>query len=316
MAVSSDPSQPIIHGLDHLVIAVRDLGSAVTAYRTLLGRAPSWQAEAHGGGATVVAFALANMALELIAPSGRGPMTERLGAALEAQGEGLASIAFAVPDIERAHRRLARLGLDPEPVAGGESVDAGGGRRRWRRTRAAAAATHGVRIFLMEQEALPPSPLLAAEPAAVAGLDHVVIRTSDPERAAALYGARLGLDLRLDRSNPAWGARLLFFRCGDLIVEVAHDLQAGGQGGPDRLWGLSWRVPDAEAARARLQAAGLDVSEVRPGRKPGTRVFTVRDRTCRVPTLLLDRGEPCPMRREPGIPARGSRRSRELIDET
>lgn len=293
MAPAPAVSPPIIHALDHVVVAVRDLEAAVTAYRTLLGRSPAWRAEAHGGGATVVTFAVANTAVELMAPSGAGAVAERLGAVLDAQGEGLVSIALATDDVARAQRRLGRLGLDPEPVADGESVDAEtGARRRWRRTRAATAATHGVRIFLMQQAALPPSRLLGPEPAAVAGLDHVVIRTPDPERATALYGARLGLDMRLDRSNPAWGARLLFFRCGDLIVEVAHDLKAGVGDGPDRLWGLSWRVPDAEAARTRLRAAGLDVSEVRAGRKPGTRVLTLRDGTCGVPTLLLERSGP------------------------
>jgi catechol 2,3-dioxygenase-like lactoylglutathione lyase family enzyme len=279
----------MINGLDHVVVAVRDLGAGVGAYEALLGRAPSWRAEAQGGGAEVATFGLANVAVELIAPAGEGPMAARLRAVLDAQGEGLASIAFAVDDVERAHRRLARVGLDPEPIADGESVDGrSGARRRWRRTRASATATHGVRIFLIQPDAPPPSPLLAPAPAAVTGLDHVVIRTPDPERAAALYGARLGLDLRLDRSNPAWGARLMFFRCGDLIVEVAHDLRVGVSSGPDRLWGLSWRVPDAGAARDRLHAAGLDVSALRPGRKPGTRVFTVRDRTCGVPTLVLE----------------------------
>jgi hypothetical protein len=39
--------------------------------------------------------------------------------------------------------------------------------------------------------------------------------------------------------------------------------------------------------RARLGAAGIDVSEVRTGRKPGTRVATVRNGTCGVPTLLV-----------------------------
>jgi len=290
MAVPAEPSPPIIHALDHVVVAVRDLDAAVAAYQTVLGRAPSWRAEAHGGGATVATFALANVAVELMAPSGHGATAERLNAVLDAQGEGLASLAFATGDVERAHRRLSRLGLDPEPIADGVSVDAEtGARRPWRRTRAATARTHGVRIFLMQQSALPPAPLIAPEPATVTGLDHVVIRTPDPERATALYGARLGLDMRLDRSNQAWGARLLFFRCGDLIVEVAHDLEAGVGDGPDRLWGLSWRVPDALAARARLQAAGLDVSETRPGRKPGTRVLTLRDGTCGVPTLLLER---------------------------
>ena len=284
---------PIIHGLDHVVVAVRDLDAAVAAYRALLGRAPAWRAGAHRGGATVVTFALANVAVELMAPSGTGPTAERLTAVLDAQGEGLASLAFATGDIERAHRRLARLGLGPEPITDGTSSDAEtGASRPWRRTRAATAATHGVRLFFLQQATLPPSRLLAAEPAAVSGLDHVVIRTPDPERATALYGARLDLDMRLDRSNSAWGARLLFFRCGDLIVEVAHDLEAGVGDGPDRLWGLSWRVPDAEAARTRLAAAGLDVSEVRRGRKPGTRVLTLRDGTCGVPTLLLERGRP------------------------
>ena len=288
-AVAGSP--PIIRALDHVVVAVHDLDAAVAGYGLLLGREPVWRAEAHGGGATVVSFALANVAVELMAPAGEEPIAQRLRAVLDAQGDGLASLAFATSDVERAHRRLARLGLDPEPIADGESVDATTGRRRrFRRTRAATARTHGVRIFLLEQAALPRSPALADESAAVAGLDHVVIRTPDPERATALYGARLGLDMRLDRANAAWGARLLFFRCGDVIVEVAHDLAAGVGGGPDRLWGLSWRVPDAEAARARLASAGLDVSEVRPGRKPGTRVLTVRAGTCGVPTLLLQTG--------------------------
>ena len=291
MTIAPTAAPPIVHALDHVVVAVRDLDAAVAAYRALLGRAPAWRAEAHGGGATVVTFALANVAVELMAPSGSGATAERLAAVLDAQGQGLASLAFATTDIERAHRRLARLGLEPEPITDGASTDAEtGARRPWRRTRAAAAATHGVRLFFLQQAPLPASRPLVAEPAAVSGLDHVVIRTPDPERATALYGARLALDMRLDRSNPAWGARLLFFRCGDLIVELAHDLRTGVGAGPDRLWGLSWRVPDAEAARARVLAAGLDVSEVRTGRKPGTRVLTLRDGTCGVPTLLLERG--------------------------
>ena len=155
----------------------------------------------------------------------------------------------------------------------------------------ARAVAARVRVFLIEREAPLPTPPPAA-PGEVTGLDHVVIRTPDPERAAALYGARLGLDMRLDRSNPAWGARLMFFRCGDMIVELAHDLRAGVSDGPDRLWGLSWRTDDPPAAIARLGAAGLDVSEARPGRKPGTHVFTVRDGTCGVPTLMLQPSGP------------------------
>lgn len=285
----------MITALDHVVIAVRDLDRGVAAYEILLGRAPSWRTESPDAGTRLAVFGLANMAVELIAPAGDGPGAERLTAVLDAQGEGLASLAFAVQDADAAHRRLARLGLDPEPVAAAESVDVESGmRRRWRRTRAATPATHGVRIFLLEPDPPPVSALRTSEAAAVMGLDHVVVRTPAPDRAAALYGARLGLDMRLDRTNPAWGSRLMFFRCGDLVVEIAHDLGRGLSDEPDQLWGLSWRVPSAAAAHERMRAAGLDVTELRTGRKPGTHVFTVRDGTCGVPTLVL---EPPPARR-------------------
>ncbi|MDX2235129.1 MAG: VOC family protein, partial [Hyphomonadaceae bacterium] len=122
---------------------------------------------------------------------------------------------------------------------------------------------------------------------AVSGLDHVVIRTPAPERAQAMYGARLGLDMRLDRTAPEWGSRLMFFRCGDLIVEMAHDLKAGVSDGPDSLWGFTWRTDDIDAAHARLVANGFGLSDIRTGRRPGTRVFTVRDGASGVPTLFI-----------------------------
>ena len=81
----------------------------------------------------------------------------------------------------------------------------------------------------------------------------------------------------------------MFFRCGDLIVEVVRRPVAGGDIAHDRLWGLSWRVAEIDATRARLIAAGLDVSEVRNGRKPGTRIMTVRNGTCGIQTVLLER---------------------------
>lgn len=278
----------MITGLDHVVVLVRDLDAAIAFHRTLLGRDPSWRAEA--GGAASAIFALDNTALELLSPSGEGGAASRIRATLDAQGEGLASLAFAVDDIGTFHRRLARLGLAPEDVVEGTSRDlASGAVLTWRRTRAATEATHGVRLFFLQRAGpLPASRAIADAP--VDALDHVVIATPDPERAAALYGARLGLDMALDRTNPAWGARLMFFRCGGLVVEIMHPLKDGRGDGPDGVWGLSWRVADIAAAQARLAAAGVAVSEVREGRKPGTRVASVRGAPFGVPTLLIQQG--------------------------
>jgi len=271
----------LITGFDHVVIAVRDLAAGVAAYETLLGRRAEAAAEQDGVARSLIATG--NIAVELMAPVGEGEMAKRLSAALD-NGEGLKSIVFAVDDIERAHRRCERVGLVP-PASSRQTegrLEAGG-----TSFRADTERTHGVRLFFMQRAAAPAPP--PATEAAVTGLDHVVIRTPDPERAAALYGARLGLDMRLDRE--VMGRRLIFFRCGDAIVEIAHD--GAITDGRDQLWGLSWRVADTAATRERLAAAGLNVSDVRAGAKPGTRVFTVRDHTCGVPTLMI---EPSPKR--------------------
>ena len=55
----------------------------------------------------------------------------------------------------------------------------------------------------------------------------------------------------------------------------------------DKLWGLSWRVSDIDGARQRLNEAGIATSEVRIGRKPGTRVMNVRNGTRGIQTLIL-----------------------------
>ena len=276
----------MITGLDHVVVLVSDINAASTAYQTLFARAPSWRSG--GGGAERVLFTLDNMTLELMAPSGDGANADRIRAVIADQGEGLASLCFRTNDVAKLHRRLDRLTLKPEPIADAESHDATtGATLSWKRTRAATDRTRGVRLFFIELAKERPLSVRTV-PASIMAMDHVVIGTADPEGAAALYGARLGLDMALDRSHPEWG-RLMFFRCGDLIVEVAHRPGKSAPTAPDRLRGVCWRVADIAATRARLAEASLDVSEARPGRKPGTKVMTVRNGTCGVPTLLVER---------------------------
>ena len=274
----------MITGLDHIVVLTGDIEAGAAAYQTLFARSPSWRNS--GDGAERVLFTLDNMTLELMAPSGEGATAERIRAVLATQGEGLASICFRAGDISKMHRRLDRLQLKPEPVAEVESVDAiSGAKLSWKRTRAATDATRGVRMVFLEREQERPLSVRTT-PGSITAMDHVVIATADPERAAALYGARLGLDMALDRSHPDWG-RLMFFRCGDLIVEVTHQPGKVAETAPDRLRGVCWRVADIDATHARLAGAGVDVSEIRTGRKPGTLVMTVRNGTCGVPTLLV-----------------------------
>lgn len=274
----------MISGLDHVVVLTGDIEAGARAYQTLFARQPSWRNS--GDGAERVLFTLDNMSLELMAPSGEGAPADRIRAMLAEQSEGLASLCFRTTDIHQMHRRLDRLTLKPEPVAEVESHDAiSGAKLSWKRTRAATNTTRGVRLFFLERDQERPLSVRTGT-ASITAMDHVVISTADPERAAALYGARLGLDMALDRSHPDWG-RLMFFRCGDLILEVTHKPGKQAETAPDRLRGICWRVADIDATHARLAADGVDVSEIRTGRKPGTKVMTVRKGTCGVPTLLV-----------------------------
>ncbi len=196
--------------------------------------------------------------------------TGNVGLVFTGNAPGLHSMTFATGDVGKAATLLERRAVTT--TRDGDAL---------------ALSSHGVAIGLAAKGSDAPSPFTDDEAGGVSALDHVVVRTPNPERAIAFHAGRLGLDLRLDRSNAQWGARLLFFRCGDLVVEIAHDLTQGVSDAPDQLWGLSWRVPDVAKANARLKAAGLDVTEPRDGRRPGSQVFSVKNRTEGVPTLVI-----------------------------
>ena len=55
----------------------------------------------------------------------------------------------------------------------------------------------------------------------------------------------------------------------------------------DRLWGITLRCNDLNATYHRLLAAGVSVTEPNDGRKPGTRVCTVKSGALGIPTLLV-----------------------------
>jgi catechol 2,3-dioxygenase-like lactoylglutathione lyase family enzyme len=282
----------VLDSLDHVILAVRDLEAATRAYAVLLGRRPSWRGEHPAAGTANTLFRLDNLYLELLTPSGPGPLGGAIEAWLAANGEGPLGLAFGTPDAGECHKELAERGLQPAAVSKGLGRDVESGAiREWLNVMLPVERTRGVLLFAIQHtspaELLPPAAIAGAREAAVTGLDHAVVETTDAEACKALYGGALGLRLALDREFPQWGARLIFYRVGGITVEIAARLGAPPSE-RDELWGLSWRVPDADAARARLAGAGLDVSEVRPGRKPGTRVLSVRSGSCGVPTLLIE----------------------------
>lgn len=130
--------------------------------------------------------------------------------------------------------------------------------------------------------------LRAAAPALISPLrvDHLVLQTRDAPSCIELFRDRLGIRLALDQEKPQWGGRMLFFRCGQMTLEVI----ANPETGPDQalFWGLAFQCADIEVEAARLRERGVTLSAIREGRKPGTRVATVKSHCLGLPTLLLE----------------------------
>lgn len=274
----------MITALDHFVLVCPDLDAAIADYQRLLGLDPAWRAAEDGVGTAV--FALGNTALELMGPAGAGETADKLRE-MTKDGAKLTSLVYRSEDIGGDHHIMTRRGLAPSAVSETISTDLNtGATRGWNRFRIPDEKMAGVKTFVLQ-----PDTALTGEPAAAGAattLDHLVINTPNPERAVATYGARLGLRFALDRTAEQWKTRFLFFRLGGLTLEVIHRLgEDHDASAKDSIWGLTWETDDLAAAHARITAAGLDVSEIRTGRKPGSEVFTVRNGTQDVPTLFI-----------------------------
>lgn len=117
-------------------------------------------------------------------------------------------------------------------------------------------------------------------------VDHLVLRTNDAQACVDLFAQRLGIRLALDKTVPEWGGRMLFFRAGKLTLEVIED--DGKEDSGNFFWGLAYQCSDLQAQALRLKEAGVSLSDIRDGRKPGTRVATVKSHHLGLPTLLIE----------------------------
>jgi methylmalonyl-CoA epimerase len=110
--------------LDHVAIAVPSITAALPIFE-LLADAPGSRIEHVEAQQVDVAFVGTGAArIELLQPSGPDSTVQKF---LDRRGPGLHHIAYRVPDIEAALRRLAAAGVrlideQPRPGAGGHKV--------------------------------------------------------------------------------------------------------------------------------------------------------------------------------------------------
>jgi hypothetical protein len=118
-----------------------------------------------------------------------------------------------------------------------------------------------------------------AEPAdheiGATSIDHVVLISPDLHRTASAIEA-LGVPQRGQRDTDTYGApmRQVFFRMGEVIVELIGSPDTPGEGDPG-FFGLALTVQDLDAQAARL---GEHLGSIKDAVQDGRRIATLRHR--------------------------------------
>ena len=272
--------------IDHVIIVVHDLERATSDYSLLLARRPSWQGSHPDHGTANTLFKLDNIYIELLAAAGQGMAADIVTEMLENRGECLGGLVFATPNVEAfvAHARASGLAVS-DPMAGSGIDKISGATRRWHNVFWDPTAARGLFSFCIQHDPASELPEAAiTQGGAIYGVDHVVVKTSSASAAKRFYGDQLGIRLALEQHVPEWGGTQLFFRASSMSIEVIASETAHEQ---DELWGIALKSEDIESTHQRLIDAGVNTSDIRAGRKPGTRVCTVKSHTCGVPTLII-----------------------------
>lgn len=250
--MSAAPTRPT-RGIDHLVIAVRDLDRAEAQYRRL-GFALTPRGHHIKLGSYNHCAMFAEDYLELLAQGTQSrPALERF---LKMR-EGIAGIALRTTDARRTFAELRQQGVAiADPVDFGRPVDTPAGKReaRFTTTELDNDTTAGHRVFFCEHKTpeLVWLPQYQAQPNGVTALAGVVAVDVDG-RLESVLGRALGdASGAVEYLSPAAAARRF---AGDPILAVA----------PPCIAAIRLRVKDRAATARFLQTAGVPTRSIAGG---------------------------------------------------
>ena len=199
-------------------------------------------------------------------------------------------LGFGTQDAPGFLETARAQGLEVADPVDGHGVDrTSGATRTWRSMNWDVSAARGIFSFCIQHDDLAAVPMAEIQgEGAIYAVDHVVVQTQSGAAAKKFYGDQLGIRLALEQTKPDWGGGMLFFRTNSMSIEVVASEKNAET---DSLWGLALKSHDIDASQKRMREAGIEVSDVREGRKPGTRVCTVKSHAGGVATLIIEHGK-------------------------
>jgi hypothetical protein len=137
--------------------------------------------------------------------------------------------------------------------------------------RLADGALDGIPTTASEEGPVEP----ATHPNGAQHIDHVVLLTPDLARTIDAL-ASIGVNPRAERDSDTYGApmRQVFFRLGEVILELIGQIDSAGEGAPG-FFGLAVTVDDLDALGPLL---GEHLGQTKDAVQEGRRIATLRHR--------------------------------------
>ena len=278
----------MIKSIDHILIAVKNLEESSLQYEKVLGLKPTWRGKHPSLGTENVLFPLENLYLELIAGTSQGFLADQVNDHIKENGESIFGIALEVGNIEGVLQSKEYSNFQNIEITSGEGINLdSGAKRKWKNIMLPQESTRGVFTLLIEHTSGVLPKYDSFDNDQIERLDHIVINSNDPDGLIELYRDTYGIRLALDQYVEKWGGRMLFFRTNQTTIE-AIGIENDADKPIDKAWGLAWTTKDIKKTHARLVSEGVEISDVKDGRKPNTLVATLKSHTCNIPTLLIE----------------------------
>jgi catechol 2,3-dioxygenase-like lactoylglutathione lyase family enzyme len=249
-----------IAGIDHAIIAVRDLERARATYQRLgFALTPPGRHAGRGTGNHCMMFE--HDYVELLGIVDPQAPLGGFGQFL-AEAEGPAAVALRSDDPEATHAAWQEAGLQPAAVADFERLMPGGDRLRFRNVELPAEATRGIPMFACT--ALTPEGMRHARwlehPNGARGIESITVVVDDPTGLAASMGAVFGHTRLTDTDDTLavhTGRGVLLLVTPDDLEVMHPELETVLAPGRPTIAALTLLVADADASAAWLEHQGV-----------------------------------------------------------
>ncbi len=251
--------ESLVTGIDHVIVAVRDLDRAVAAYRQL-GFTPTDRGRHPVLGTQNHLFMFGRDYFELVGVERATAENQRWRDVL-ADREGLAGIALATDDAEAATVELRARGVTAPDVSYFSrpvEIDGRMEEARFAAAYVAAEVTPVAPMFFCQHftRELVWRPEWQRHPNGVTGLGAVVALAADPASTASAYAPLVG-EGGVRGHTVILGDRPMLLGSADLVTAWGAGVSPGAGAADPRLTGVALRVGDLDATRRFLERSGV-----------------------------------------------------------